>query len=412
MNLKINQILFLILFILLILFFISIRNSNNISKLKQNENNKSDQYTVILGNLINLNNFLNIATRLNPNINAYGANTTVSYIGAVYQGYTNFDEIIPYYKLGPDDYILLELDIGSPATMANINLINFTNYAYKTTYNGETANTFASVDQTIQTFDTIKNYNSTIKICICTSMKVATEYDRQGYQISRISLDLINPCEFNWLIRVGVNKNFALNTSLKKRLKTTLFKSKSEVQLYSDNNYFTKSQIEARWPQKVLPLENPMFTFLTDRYLELISYINNFSSPTKKEAGQVQPYLSNFNGNGQGMYNIWDAMSVKPMAQLQANETGKVYMMTDMLDLKDAENGYIYIVALNWGLTYTSISSNLQIYGAPSFQAIENGTCMTGPEYAVTQNLTYPYNNVNQLKLPPFLFLNIQLMKY
>ena len=67
-----------------------------------------------------------------------------------------------------------------------------------------------------------------------------------------------------------------------------MFRSSYRGQLYSDNDYFTKAQIEGRWPSRLLPTSNPMYTFLINRFIELAKYINSLSSPTKTAGGQVQ----------------------------------------------------------------------------------------------------------------------------
>lgn len=360
-----------------------------------------NSYELIEGKTYNINNFVNIISNILP-LNNYGANTTVTYCGLDYHKLTKFSGGIPYIeKINKDDFILLEFKIGSQEEMSKYTLLNFHNYSFDVTLpNKEPVRSFASVDAGIQFFDKIKNYNSTVKICITSSKNIAEIYENKGYNISKISLDLLNISTFNWLIRVGISTDSKIAPNLRDLVSSSYYSIKENNNDYNKKDYFTSTEIINSYPKPYLPVNNDIFKSVQKKFASLKNQLVN--NPKVVLKSPFYPYLSNFNNTKYAMQNIFDALTVDPPAQVQANDTGKSYYLTNYINFSDYPDAYVYIIALNHNASNVSLSSNIQIYEAPNFKAIENGTTETGPKDSNILNTYYPMSKIEDSNQPTY----------
>jgi len=359
-----------------------------------------NNYKIIKGEIFNLNNLLSVVGKFIDSVDSYGANTTISYLGSLYKGITEFNEILPFIKkIGPDDYILLEINIGSAEEMKNINLLSFSMYSYEITINNEVTPVFASIDKTIQFFDKLVNFNSTVKICVTASKTIAKKFGDNGYLISKISLDLLNISNFNFLIRVGVNKTNNFSPNLRDTILTT-FNQYCGEKKFPDEYYFSRFNVIDSLPKPYLPIDNGVYRNIQSNF----SMLKDYLSANKKivSSSRFYPYLSNLYNTDYAFQNVYDALTIDPPAQLQGNDTGKSYYSTDYLDFSNSTDGYLYIVALNHNASNVSLSSNIQIYEATNLSVIENGTIYTGPDYASTQLPSYPVPSIVGNTVPTY----------
>jgi len=361
----------------------------------------NNKYTEEKGLIFNINNLGEAISKISPNVQSYGANTTISYVGCFYNDITTFSSIIPVIEnIYPDDYLLLEINIGSKEEMKNYNLLSFTNYSYQVKVDDVTTTTFASIDEGIQFFDKIVNYNTTVKICVCASKIIGNKFKDQGYIISKIPLYLLNISSFNYLIRVGTEKSSNIEPNLRDLISTTYYKSNNENPSFPNNAYYNEQEIIDSWSKPYLPTENYIYKSVQKKFQSLKDYI---STNSKIVGGSsFYPYLSNFNNTNYAIQNIFDALTVSPPAQVQANDTGKSYYLTNYIDFNEYPEGYLYIISLNHNASNVCLSSNIQIYEAPNFGAIDNGTMYTGPDDANIKDPSYPIPSIIGNDVPTY----------
>ena len=361
-----------------------------------------ENYNIIDGNTYNINNFINAASSFLP-LDNYGANTTVTYCGFNYKNLTQFSGGIPYIeKITKDDFILFEFKIGSKEEMSKYTLFNFHNYAFDITLpDSEPIRVFGSVDTGIQFFDKIKKYNSVVKICITSSKNIARFYENQGYIISKVPLELLQISTFNWLIRVGVLEGTTIAPNLRDLVTSFYYSYKGNPDNNTNvNDYFNSTEVINSFPKTYLPVENDIYKFVQKKFYSLKNKLIN--NPKVVLKSPFYPYLSNFVNTKYAMENVFDALSVNPPAQIQANDTGKSYYLTNYINFSDYPDGYVYIIALNHNASNVSLSSNIQIYESPTFKAIANGTTYTGPNDSSILNTTYPIESIENSNQPLF----------
>jgi len=359
-------------------------------------------YNIVNGEIFDINNVSNIIERFIDSLDSYGANTTIFYLGSYYKGITQFSEIIPVIKeIHPDDYILIEINLDNEEIKKNINFLSFTMYSYEITNDNITTTVFASIDQSLQFYEQLSNNDSVIKICITSSKIIAKEFESIGYLISKISLDLLPISNFNYLIRVGVNESVKNTRFISNQINTTFFQYLDNKK-YPDPYYFDKFEIIDSWPVPYLPFENDIFKSVQAEFKKIKYIFNSNNSNKIIEQFNFFPYLSNIFNTNYAFQNVYDALTVYPPAQLQANDTGKSYFLTDSIDFSNYPDGYIYILALNHNASNVSLTSNIQIYEAPNFNAIENGTLFTGPNSTPTQIISYPIPSIVRNDTPTY----------
>ena len=361
-----------------------------------------DNYQEIKGQIYNINNLVNIASNILPNIDNYGANTTISYSGIFYPQITKLSGGIPYIdKINCDDFVIFEFKIGSKEEMKNFNLLNIHNYSFDITYpNQKPVRCFASVDEGIQFFDKIKEYNTTYKICLTSSKTIAEYYKSEGYIISKIPFNLLKISSFNFLIRLGVLKSNNLKPNVRFVISSTYYKIKNVSDNINKNNYFNPYDLINSWTKPYLPLNNDIYNSVQNNFLNLKNYLIKNKNIISIE--QFYPYLSNFVNTNYAIENIFDALSVNPPAQVQANDTGKSYYLTNYINLMNYKNSFLYIISLNHNASNVSLSSNIQIYDTTNLSPITNGTQKTGPDDANILIPYYPIQSIINNNIPTY----------
>lgn len=361
-----------------------------------------NNYNIIDGLSYNINNFINIISDVIPNINNYGANTTISYVSILYPEITKFSSGIPFIeKINPDDFITFEIKIGSKDDMKNLTLLNFHNYSFDVKLpNEEKVRCFASVDEGVQFFTNLVDFNSTVKICLCTSNKIGNYFKSKGYIISKIPLNLLKISSFNLLFRVGILKKTNNFPNLRNMITTTYYQSKINNNNLNKLDYYNALDLIQSWTKPYLPLKNDIYNSVQKNFKELKNYLSdNYKINTIKK---FYPYLSNFKNTKYAMQNIFDAISVSPPAQLQGNDTGKSYFLTDFIETYKYKNCFLYILALNHNASNVSLSSNVQIYNSLNLQPINNGTNKTGPDDASILVPSYPVPSIINNDVPTY----------
>jgi hypothetical protein len=349
------------------------------------DNTLFNNYEIINGLIYNITNITNIIKLFN-NLDSYGKNTTVNYLGGIYPNLTTFTNFIPIIEeVYPDDYILFEINTSLIKEQNILKILNFTNYSFEINENGVKTNTYGSVDQTIQFFDKLKQ-DEVVKICVCTSKIIAEKYKNQGYIISKVSLNLLKISSFNYLFRVGFDNSNFINPSLIDVISTKYYRSKNKDAISPEEYYYKPIEIINSWPTPYLPLNNDIYKSVQENFQNLKDFIS--INPKIVLKSPFYPYLSNFYNTNYAFQNIYDALTVNPPAQLQANDTGKSYYLTNYIDFSNYLEGYLYIIALNHNASNVCITSNIQIYETTNFDAINNGSVFTGPDYP---NLDIPY---------------------
>ena len=357
-----------------------------------------NNYEIIDGFIYNLNN---IAELFYNDIDAYGANTTVNYLGGIYPNLTTFSQIIPVIEeIYPDDFILFEINTSLLIKENIVNLLSFTNYAFEIKDNIIKTKVFGSTDETIQFFDKLKS-NEIVKICVCTSKIIADYYSNNGYIISKISLNLLSIFSFNYLFRIGFNESKNINLlNLREIISTSYYRSKNKDSTFPNEYYYKPSEIIKSWQIPYLPLNNDIYKSVQLNFQNLKDFISMNNKIVYKSP--FFPYLSNFYNTDYAFQNVYDALTVNPPAQLQGNDTGKSYYSTNFINFKNYLDGYLYIVALNHNSSNVSITSNIQIYQAPNLTPIDNGTLLTGPDFPSTDLTYYPIPSIVNNTTPTY----------
>ena len=344
------------------------------------------------GIIYDINKILGFISKFTDKIDAYGYNSTVNYIGINFRRVSETVEKFRVVTVFPDDYFLIQVKIPKNIKyFKDINLFNITPYIY--TYYGEGTESgspytkvFASTDNTIQFFDKIK-LGKTYNICITSSKKIASYYDSQNYIISKLPVNLLPNATFAMLCRIGFinNKKFH-RFKFRNFIKFRYYREKNQNSIYYPPNlYFYSREI---FHSIKIPTKLPN-TIVYNDGLKLYNDIVDKYAKTHIMLKTV-PYLSNI--YGATIANVYDALSVSPYGQAQANNTGEAYFNTNFITLSDyPKNAYINIIALNQNKMGVALTSNVQIYKQGSLDLINNGTILTAPDLPSMSSIHYPH---------------------
>ena len=356
----------------------------------------SVNYEIINGIIYNINNVGNL---ISPD-DSYGANTTINYLGGIYPTLTTFTNTLSIIEtVYPDDFILFEIDTFLLKKENIVNLFSFTNYIFDININNVITNVFASVDETINFFDKLKE-EKIVKICVCSSKIISEYYNNNGYIISKIPLNLVSISSFNYLFRVAYNNSRNINPNLRNVISTKYYRSKNTDAKYPNDFYYNAIEIINSFSNSYLPINNDIYESVQEKFQNLK---NNISmNPKIIVKSPFYPYLSNFRNTNYAFQNIYDALTVDPPAQLEGNDTGKSYYLTNYIDFSDYPGAYLYIVALNHNASNVCITSNIQIYNTSDNSAINNGSLYTGPDYPNLDLTYYPIPSIVDNTVPTY----------
>jgi hypothetical protein len=346
-------------------------------------------YTKYKGSIINLTTALDIINLFSWH-NNYAANTSVSYHTPFFWGLSTLHQRVPVIKnIGPDDYILITATI--PDNSDNYNLFNMTPYFFE--YNG--VNVFASTDETIPFFT---KKDKTRNICITSSLCVATEYEKQGYIISKLPADMLELSTFTLLFRLGViTKPWISLDFIHKFVTCEYYKCCN----HKDTEYYTSTFIkESRIYELPLPEHN--LTEFEDKKRE---FINKGFIPMPSHK-----FLSNFRNVDYPMKHLYDAIAATSddpktnrYANLRADNSLEAYYNSDIIKTQGIKT--LYIVALNHHTLGVSLTSNIQIYDYVTLTPLR--TISTSPELPPFTSHDYPFVETNELPLVHVIKLDI-----
>lgn len=343
---------------------------------------------ITYGKIYNVNNLYNIIGYFMPDLNKYGANVTVNYYATAFKDITYIENGFPLINLGANDYILYTITVPDECWLSNHNYFSLTPYFYSYTNNNLTTNVFASIDVTIEFFKKFNNPNNEINICLTCSKKVSKYYREKGYIISKIPVEYINSGSFTTLFRVGIINKYTFN--INKYVKASYYKS-DDTKTYK---YYNAADIIASFPRELLPVKNKTFQQNLYQYDTIVNYLNsnNYTSI------QTAKYLSNYYNTNYAFQSFFDAITVSPPAQMQANNTGENYFNSTSIDLTTLESEYFYVLVLNQKLMLVALTSNIQIYNDDNKDIIPNGSTDTSSQLPVFTYPTYPFiENDNNL---------------
>lgn len=347
-------------------------------------------YTKYKGSIINLTTALDIINLFSWH-NNYAANTSVSYHTPFFWGLSTLHQRVPVItKVGPDDYILITATI--PDNSENYNLFNVTPYVFE--YNG--VNVFASADETISFFT-----EKTRKICITSSIRIAAEYEKQGYIISKLPVDMLDLSTITLLFRMGVVKKPWISLDFIHKFVNCEYYKHNSLAKRKDTEYYSSSFIkESRIYELPLPQHN--LTLFEEKKSEFIN--NGFvEMPSHK-------FLSNFRKVDYPMKHVYDAISAtltEPntnlYANLRADNSLEAYYNTDIIKTQGIKT--IYIIAMNHHTLGVALTSNIQIYDYITLTPLR--TISTSPEIPSFASPDYPFEKKNDLSLVQVIQLDI-----
>jgi hypothetical protein len=346
-------------------------------------------YTKYSSSMINLTTILDILNIFSSQ-NNFGANTTVTYHTPFFWGLSTIKRKVPVTKINPDDYIVIKITI--PDDLKNNNLFNVTPYFFEY----DNVNVFASTDETIPFFNDLTP-GKVHKICITSSTSVADKYKKRGYIISKLPVDLLDISSFTLLFRLGIlEKSFISFESISSFVTCDYYKSQTYSQIIELKQYYTSDFIKkSRAPNLKQPI------------CDLTKFENTKTYYISKGFTQYQSYkyLSNFYNTYYAMKHVYDAISIKPFAQLQADNSLEAYFNSSPINLSGIK--YIYIVAVNHNKLGIALTSNIQIYNCADLKPIK--TFETSPELPSMTSSKYPF--VSKNKLPDVRVIKLNVSK-
>jgi hypothetical protein len=333
-------------------------------------------HTIEINNIVsgisyNVNNLFSVASKLFPNLNYYGANSTTNYYATIFNNITIPNDLFPVINVGPNDYMLYEIDVPDNLWLSNHNLFNITPYFY--------------------------NYiqNNVIKICLTSSKKIGDFFNKKGYTISKIPIEYINSTTFIPLIRVGIIKEMTFN--INDFVKTYYYKSPNN-NINAEEQYYTSKDIIINYKDVLLPKNDIDFKLNLNNFDNIVSYLSSY----EYKCTQTVKYLSNIYDRNYAFTDFYKAITIDTPAQLQANNTCENYFNSDTFDLTKITDDYVYVLSLNQLLMQTALTSNIQIYNRVNNKVINNGTIETSAELPVLNSSNYPVNLNNNLLYPLF----------
>jgi len=342
---------------------------------------------VYSGSIINLNTLLKIVSLFSIQDN-YGINSTVTYHAPFFVGLSTIDGHIPIIeKVSPEDYLLVTFTLPN---MTGYNIFNLTPYFFKTNQQ----NVFASTDETIQFTKTAEG--TTYKICITSSQRVAKLYKHRGYIISKLPYDLLYASSFTLLFRLGMtDASSGFFNSISDFVTCQYYKSSLPIKDQYKGKHYTSSLIKQLRAPELKPPFCDLTTFeqVKRRYLRK-GFIPKYS----------YKYLSNIYGTNYAMKDVYDAISIRRHAQLQADNSGEAYFNSDIIPLRGIKN--IYIIALNHNKLGVALTSSVQLYNWTNLSPLK--TFATSPDLPSMTSPDYPMIPVNKMPSMRIIKLNIQ----
>ena len=325
---------------------------------------------------------------------AFGANSTVNYIGVIFPTISRRNDIFEVINMDKNDYIIFDVTLEQQF-LNDYNLFNYTPYFYDYTIKNVTTNVFASVSPTLGFF-TRQQLTGKIKICCTSSNDVANYFSKQGYYISPIPDFYLSLVTFCGLFRIGLLPNSSIKfADIPSYFKASYFKSTS------NNNsligYFDEVKIISSYPNQLKgtsPLTN---LTIGTTYKSIISYFKSLLTYIQYD---TYPYLSNFNDVIFPFIDFYDSISVATPVQLQANNTGENYCNSDKITVDSDPNKVFYIIALNQKDARVASTSNIQVYNASNLSGI--ATVNTAPELVSLSDLLYPIGNIVDPTYPTY----------
>jgi hypothetical protein len=361
--------------------------------------NSNNSFSNITGKNYNITDFFLLLSLFIPDIDNFGANSTVNYFTTIFPTISYIDNSpFPLLSIKPNDCILYTIHTPNDQWLQNHNLFSFTPYFYTYTNNNITTPVFATVDITIQFFDKFKLQDSTIKICVTPCKTTGNYFAKKGYIISKLPIEFISKSTFLPIFRVGLipGKPFTknINTFITSKYFSFPFSSNS-----TNIEYYYSKDLITNYPTSLLPFKDETFIYNLNQYKEIINYL---SSSLNSPSTTLSKYLSNFYDTKYALDNFFESITVNPPAQIQANNTGECYYNSLYIDLESLTQPYLYILSINQNLMKTGLTSNIQIYNQTDNKVIENGTILTSNDLPNFSSPTYPYTTNDLTKFPLF----------
>ncbi len=355
-----------------------------------------------IGELVNLTRILTAINNF-EGIDLYGANNYNYYYGPIFRN-TKIVNNIPVLTFNSiDQYILMELTIPDNGFVNNVNFLNITPYFYSY----QNIDVFASIDKSIEFFKPKLNPGDTIKVVFTSSKTIGTYFENLGYLVSKIPAKYINQSTFNFLIRVGNLDGTYDPGSFVTKSKLILDTFVSSEQLVPYDVIDIVSTFPLPLSSKYVYNGNTQLlntllnhydkvktTYLTSGYIEIPTYLylQNIPNPPVKYAFQ----------------SFYDAISVNPYIQMQANNTGESYFNSELINLNNYTGSNIVVVAVNQNHYGYGIYSNIQIYNKSGLGVIPNGSYFTSPNIPVISDPSYPYVDEKSSEYLKYPLINTQ----
>ena len=350
------------------------------------------------GILINLTN---IITKIDTikSVDAYGANTYTNYYAPLFKS-SNIINNIPVIKLSNiNQFITMELTVPNNDILDNINLFNITPYFYS--YNNTIV--FASIDTSIEFFKPKLQNGQVIKVVFTASEIIANEYKNLGYIVSKIPAEFLSNITYNFFIRIGnINSNYnygqmITNTNIELNTWNTTknllpFNSLDIISLFPFpfNSYLIYNGNKDLLNKLLDNYKETIYYYYKLNYIEIPTYLylQNIPNPHVKYAFQ----------------SFYDAISVDPFINLQANNTSESYFNSELINLNNYVGKTISIISVNQSIYGYGLYSNIQIYNNNGLGVIEGGNYNTSPPIPPISNPNYPYtNNIDNIDTYPLI---------
>jgi hypothetical protein len=359
------------------------------SFLNNNENNENNENK---GIMLDLTEIINNLVKFTAE-NTYGANATIQYISPVYKS-SKFIDNIPIVQMNVNTFLLFEITLDY-LWQATHNLLILTPYYYTCSKNGTLDTIFGSVDKNLFFTKSSLDKNNSIKICCTASEYIGNIYKNQGYYISKIPYEYIDSSTYSILFRIGTLGPKDNTIKINRYCKTSI-NTMSDI----TNNYYTSNKIIYTLPPVYPPISNNETSEVINQFNIVVNKVTELIS--NQVTYLTYPYLSNYtNPNiSYGLTNFYESISLPTPINMQANNTGENYLMTNPIPVTDnTSTTYLFIIYLNQNSSGGGITSNIQIYNANTNNEINGGLINTAPNIPsfISQRFPYPINT-----LPPY----------
>jgi hypothetical protein len=354
--------------------------------------NLNSDYKIVQGASINLTTAMSLINLIGD-VNAYGANVTVNYVSVIFPEHiTKLVNNIPVMSVGNNDFILIKMILpNDPAWFSAHNLLLFTSYFYSSVKDGTTYITYASVDDSIFFDKSVVYPGSIINICITSSCDVSEHFKKEGYLISKIPSDFNQPengSAYNYLLRFGSKETRYDNT--------LFFRDHINISYYQYQGAavqpaFTSEEIIAASEPGGTPKKDPGNTEVINQFKSIEAYLDSVFTTGKN---LLYPYLSVFTDPpvNYAIQSFYRSINLPKPINAQANNTRENYFMSELINIEDSPDLYLYLLFANQNATGAALTSNIQIYnGDPSHASIQNGLITTSPDLPSFTEENYPF---------------------